>query len=97
MDDESEKMFNWGLGLVFAALMLTAVLQVCFRVQDKTRANVRAEIVKTQQDIAVASANFAAYVRPEILRNMVFGINPKSEVVSFNKSIAINDIPIRGE
>ncbi len=93
--NEDEQMFQWGIGLAMAVLMLTAVLQVCYRVQDKTRARTKAEIVQTQQEIAVAQANFASYVRPEILRNLVVSIYPKSEVISFNKSIAIDDIPMR--
>lgn len=93
--NEDEKMFHWGLGLAMAVFMLTAVLQVCYRVQDKTRARVRKEIVQTQQEIAVAAANFASYVRPEILRNLVTSIYPKSEVISFNKSVAIDELPSR--
>lgn len=93
--NEDEKMFNWGIGLAMAVLMLTAVLQVCYRVQDKTRARVRADIVRTQQETAVAAANFASFVRPEILRNLVTSIYPKTEVIGFNKSISIDDLPTR--
>lgn len=95
--DESEKMFHWGLLLAGGVLMLTAVLQVCYRVQDKTRARVRADIVKTQQETAVAAANFASYVRPEILRNLVTTIHPRIEVISFNKSVTIDELPNRIE
>ncbi|MDR1337597.1 MAG: hypothetical protein LBJ73_01035 [Rickettsiales bacterium] len=94
MDDESEQMFHWGLGLAMAVLMLTAGLQVCYRVQDKTRARIRAEIVKTQQETSAAAANFASFVRPEILRNLVTSIYPKAEVVSFKKSVAIDELPV---
>lgn len=90
---EDEKMFQigvWSLGIV---LVLTFGLQVCYRTQNRARDRVRREIVQTQQDIAVAQANFASYVRPEILRNLVVSIAPKSEVISFNKSIAIDALP----
>lgn len=93
--NEDEKMFQWGIGLAMGVLMLTAGLQVCYRVQNKTRARVRAEIVRTQQDYAALSANFAAYVRPEILRNLVTSVYPKAEVISFRKSVQINDLPNR--
>ena len=52
---------------------------------------------KTQQEIALAEAQFASYVRPESLRNMVVTIQPKSEVVSFNKSVAIENLKNREE
>jgi len=90
--NEDEKMFQWGLGLAMLVFMLTAVLQVCYRVQDKTRASVRAEIVKTQQEIADKDARFASFVRMEILRNLVYGIYPKAEVISFNKTISIDEL-----
>lgn len=93
--NEDERMFHWGLGLAGAVLMLTASLQVCYRVQDKTRARTRAEIVKTQQETAVAAANFASFVRPEILRNVVTSVYPKTEVISFHKSIAIDELGSR--
>ena len=88
-------MFHWGLMMAGAVLMLPAVLQVCYRVQDKTRARVRADIVKTQQETAVAAANFASYVRPEILRNLVTTIHTRVEVISFNKSVTIDELPNR--
>lgn len=91
--NEDEKMFHWGLGLAMFVLMLTAGLQVCYRIQDKNRAHIRREIVKTQQETAVAAANFASFVRPEILRNLVSSIYPKAEVISFNKSISIDELP----
>ncbi|HOY47474.1 MAG TPA: hypothetical protein PLZ05_02630 [Alphaproteobacteria bacterium] len=93
MDDESEKMFNWGLGLAMFVLMLTAVLQVCYRTQNRVRAQIHKQIVTTQQDIAIADANFSSYVGNEILRNIVMTVYPKAEVITFNKSVSIKDLP----
>lgn len=93
---DDDKMFQigvWSLGIV---LLMTVTLQVAFRTQNRQINRVRREIVHTQQKIAVAEANFASYVRPEILRNLVVSIAPKSEAISFNKSIAINDLMARG-
>ena len=92
---EEEKMFHigvWSLGIV---VLLTIGLQVCYRTQNKSRERVRSQIVSTQQEIADAQTNFSSYVRPEILRNLVTSIAPKSEVISFNKSVAIEDLPNR--
>ena len=93
--NDDEKMFQigvWSLGIV---LLLTVTLQVSFRTQGRQINRVRREIVQTQQQIAVSQANFASYVRPEILRNMVVTIAPKSEVVSFQKSVEIDKLPVR--
>ncbi len=93
---EDEKMFHIGLWAFGSVLALTIVLQVCYRTQNKARDRVRREIVLTQQKSAEMTANFASYVRPEILRNLVVSIYPKSEVISFHKSVAIDELPLRG-
>lgn len=92
-----EKIFQIGVWSVGVVLLMTVILQVAFRTQNRQLNRVRREIVATQQQIAVAEANFAAYVRPEILRNLVVSIVPKSELVSFNKSIAVNEIGFKEE
>lgn len=90
---DDEKMLKIGLTAFFVVLIMTMVLQVCYRTQYRQINLVRKQIVQTQQDIAVAEAQFASFVRPEILRNMVLAVTPKAEVVSFQKSIAIQDVP----
>ncbi len=90
-----EKMFHIGLWAFGAVLMLTIGLQVCYRTQNRARNRVNAEIVRTQQETAAVTANFASYVRPEILRNLVVSIYPKAEVISFHKSITIAELPDR--
>lgn len=92
---EDEKMFQIGLWAMGAVLLLTIGLQVCYRTQNRARDRVRSDIVQTQQEIAVAQANFASYVRPEILRNLVGAVVPKAEVVSFHKSVSIGDLAMR--
>jgi hypothetical protein len=94
---EDKKMFqigSWALGVV---VMILLVFQVCFRTQLGQLNRVRRDIVKTQQDIAVAEANFASYVRPESLRNTVIMITPKAEVISFQKAIAIDNLENKGD
>jgi len=95
--NEDEKMFQIGLWSLGAVLLLTIGLQVCYRTQNRSRDHVRHQIVQTQQEIAARQANFASYVRPEILRNLVISITPRAEVISFHKSVAIDDLPMRGE
>lgn len=88
-------MFHWGLGLAIVAVVCAAVLQVCFRNQDRARARARAEIVRVQQDIAEDQAKFSALVRPEVLRSIVIEMYPKFEPIGFKKTITAGDIPIR--
>lgn len=93
--NDDEKMFQigaWALGIV---LLLTVVLQVSFRTQNRQINRVRRDIVQTQQKVAVAEANFASFVRPEILRNMVVTISPKAEAISFNKSVLIDELKFK--
>jgi len=94
---DDEKMFQIGVWSVGVVLLVSVILQVAFRTQNRQLNRVRREIVATQQQIAVAEANFASYVRPEILRNLVVSIAPKSEVVSFKKSVAVNEIEFKKE
>lgn len=92
---EDEKMFQIGLWSCVLVSVLAAILQVCYRTQNRSRNHIRSEIVRTQQDIAVAQANFASYVRPEILRNLVVSVAPKSETISFHKSITVDALDDR--
>lgn len=94
---DDEKMFQIGVWSVGVVLLISVILQVAFRTQNRQLNRVRREIVATQQQIAVAEANFASYVRPEILRNLVVSIAPKSEVVSFKKSVSVNEIEFKKE
>ena len=93
--NQDEKMFRIGVIMVVVMVAINVALQVCYRAQNSERKRVRRDIVQTQQDIAVAQAKFASLVRPESLRNLVSGVVPRAEVISFNKSIEIRDLPNR--
>lgn len=95
--NEDVKMFHIGIAMFVAMGVVTMALQVCYRVQNDSRRSVRQKIVQTQKDYAVAQANFASYVRPEILRNLVTSAVPKAEVISFHKSVEIHELPDRIE
>ena len=95
--NEDEKMFHIGVAMLIIMGIVTVALQVCYRVQNDARKSVRRKIVQTEQEIAVASANFASYVRPEILRNLLSSVAPKAEVISFHKTVEIGDLPDRTE
>lgn len=92
---DDEKMLQFGVWAIGVVLLATVVLQVAFRTQNRQINRVRRQIVETQQQIAVAEAGFASLVRPEVLRNMVVSIAPKAEVISFNKSVSVNELAIK--
>ncbi len=92
---DDEKMFHIGVWSIGIVMMLSVTLQVGFRTQNRQINRVRRDIVETQQKIAVAEANFASLVRPEVLRNMVVSILPKVEGIGFQKSVTIDDLPNR--
>lgn len=91
--NEDEKMFRIGSVMLVLMIIVTVALQVCYRTQNTERKNVRTKIIQTQQEIAVAQANFASQVRPESLRNLVSGVIQRVEPIGFNKSIDIKDLP----
>ena len=93
--NEDEKMFQIGVWSLIIMAVLTVILQVCYRTQNRVLNRVRADIVQTKQNIAIAETDFAAYVRPEILGSVVKLINPKAETVGFQKNISINELPER--
>ena len=93
--NEDEKMFQIGIWSLIIMAELTVILQVCYRTQNRVLNRVRADIVQTKQNIAIAETDFAAYVRPEILGSVVKLINPKAETVGFQKNISINELPER--
>jgi len=94
--NEEEKMFRIGSAMLVLVIAMTVALQVCYRTQNNERRHVRERIRDTQQDIALAQAEFASWVRPESLRNLIdiSGFS-KVEPISFNKSVEIQELPDR--
>ena len=87
-----KKMLRIGMWTLGGALLISVMLQVGFRTQSRQINRARREIVQIQQKIAVAEANFAANVRPEVLRNLVLGLEPKAVAIGFNKAVDVNEL-----
>ena len=94
--NEDERMFHIGVAMLVIMGIVTVALQVCYRTQNRERRSVREQIQERQQDIALAETEFASYVRPESLRNLIDtnGFS-KVEPISFNKSVEIQELPDR--
>lgn len=93
--NEDEKMFSIGIMSFVVVMVLTFALQVCYREQNRERTRIRNQIVQTQQEIAVAEATHAAFLRPESLGNLVSGVVPRAEPISFHKTVEIQNLPDR--
>ena len=91
---DDKKLFNVGLIMFVFVVILTAFLQVCYRVQNNNLKDVRRTMVITRQEIASAEARFASLSAADSLRGSVVGINPNAETVSFSKTIHIDTIPM---
>ena len=89
---DDEKMFNIGVGLIFGVVCLTALLQVCYREQNRDIKYVRNAIENTEHDLEIAQTRFSSLSSADSLRNSVVMMNPKAETVSFNKTIHIDEI-----
>lgn len=92
---DDEKMFHIGIWALCGVLFLTIGLQVCYRTQNRTRNHVRAQIVRTQQEIADAATRFEGYKRPEVLRNLVGGVVSNAAAIGYQKSVTIDALPDR--
>ena len=94
---EDEIMFHWGIGLAVMMVVVSAILQVCYRHQDRARARVKAEIVRVQQETAENQTKFSTLTRPEVLRSVVMEMYPRFEPLGFKKTIDVNDIKLNTE
>lgn len=91
---DDEKMFNIGWISLVVVVGFVAFLQVCYREQNKNIRNVRNEIENTKHELEIAETKFSTLSSSDSLRNSVTGINPKATVVSFSKTVHIDEIPM---
>ncbi len=91
---DDEKMFNIGATMLFCIVCLVAFLQVCYRVQDNNLKSVRRDIENTKQEYDIAGTKFSALSSAASLRSSVIETNPHAEIVSFSKTVHIDNIPM---
>lgn len=94
---DDEKMFNIGTIMLMAVVFLIVFLQVCYRVQNSNLDAVRRNMDNTRHEFDIARTRFSALSSADSLRGSVVGVNPHAEIVSFSKTVNINDIPMAGE
>lgn len=91
---DDQKMLNISVGMAIVVAFLAAVLQVCYREQNISMKKVRNSIETAKHELEMAETKFSALSSSESLRNSVSITNPKAEVVSFSKTIHIDEIPM---
>ena len=91
---DDEKMFNLGVAMFVGIVCLIVFLQVCYREQNNNLKSVRRSADVARQEYAVAETKFSSLSSADSLRGSVVGINPNAEIVSFSKTVHIDDIPM---
>ena len=91
---DDEKMFNLGISMFIGVIGLIMFLQVCYREQNRNLKYVHNTMESVQQDTETAETRFSALTSGDLLRGSVIGVNPKSETVSYSKTIHIDEIPM---
>ncbi|MBR3147858.1 MAG: hypothetical protein IKF41_00745 [Alphaproteobacteria bacterium] len=94
---DDEKMFNIGTIMLVGVIFLIVFLQVCYRVQNSNLQAVRRNMENTSHEYDIAKTRFSALTSADSLRGSVVGVNPKAEIVSFSKTVHIDNIPMVGE
>ena len=93
--NEDEKMFHIGAWLLVAAAVITVVLQVCYRTQNRVLKRVHADILANTRQIAIDETKFAEFVLPSSLRDRVTINTPRAETIGFHKIVSINELADR--
>lgn len=91
---DDEKMFNLGVAMLVGIVCVIVFLQVCYREQNNNLKSIRRSTDVAKQEYAVAETKFSALSSADSLRGSVVEIVQKPEIVSFSKTVHINDIPM---
>ena len=91
---DDEKMFNLGMAMLFGLIVLIVFLQVCYRKQNADLRYVRNTMESVRQETEKAETKFLSLKSADYLRGSVVGVNPKSEIVSYSKTVHVNSIPM---
>ena len=91
---DDEKMLNLGITMLVSIVCLVAFLQVCYRVQNNNLVSVRHSLETTKHEADIAGTKLSALLSADSLRRSVKNANPNAEVVSFSKTVHIDDIPM---
>jgi len=91
---DDERLLRIGVSAIGILCLLTAFLQVCYREQNKDIISVRKELANVRHQYEISETKFSALSSADLLRNSVMGTNNTAEVVSFSKTIHIDNIPM---
>lgn len=91
---DDEKMFNLGLCMLIGVVCLIVFLQVCYRVQNSNLAYVRGAMDDVKYKYASLETRFSNLSSGDSLRQFVLATHPNAVVVSYSKTVHIDDIPM---
>ena len=91
---DDEKMFNIGVAMLLGVVFMIVFLQVCFRVQNNNLKVVRHDMETTQQALDISGTKLTGLMAADKLRSSVVETNKRAEIVSFSKTVHIDDIPM---
>ena len=91
---DDEKMFSVSVAVLMGVVIMIVFLQVCYRVQNNNLVSVRHSLETTKHEADIAGTKLSALLSADSLRRSVKNANPNAEVVSFSKTVHIDDIPM---
>ena len=91
---DDEKLFNIGVVFALGMVLMTAFLQVCYREQNKNLNSVHRNLNDVRHQYEIAETKFSSLSSADSLRNSVMITNQSAEVVSFSKTVNIDEIPM---
>ena len=94
---DDEKMFSVSVAVLMGVVFMIVFLQVCFRVQNNNLKSVRHDMENTQHDLDVYGTRLTGLLAADKLRSSVVETNHRAEVVSFSKTVHIDNIPMAEE
>ncbi|MCQ2571563.1 MAG: hypothetical protein MJ165_00990 [Alphaproteobacteria bacterium] len=91
---DDEKMCMIGIGMLVFVSCLIIGLQVCYREQKRTNDKIVTEMKAVKREYSTQENLYLSLISADSLRGSVFGNNRKAEMVSFNKVVNIDNIPM---
>ena len=91
---DDEKMCMIGIGMLVFVCCLIVGLQVCYREQKKTHDKIVIEMKNVKREYSTQENLYLSLISADSLRGSVVEVTKNAEMVSFNKIVNIENIPM---